>query len=171
MVGAGVSPGGGVDGADLVSIVEIFAVRGLSGDDVPEPGSDDVCLSGKILPNLDATLPRLLFVPTVLSFDAMETTASLAALRSGLVLGLPPPRLGVRACLNLPTGDGDLLPDPLEGGISVASTSDGVEVEVARASTDLGKVAARGVLPSNCASCKGVSGRLVECINGEVIVR
>lgn len=142
IIGAGLSVDGGVRGAALVSIVCSLPVLGLSGDDALEFGSEDVCLSGKIDPILDATLLRLPSVPAAFSF----TVTTPLAFRSGLVFGLPPPLLGVKACFNLPTGEGDLFSEPfVVGGRRELSRSDGAEAEAATASVGLGKVEARGV--------------------------
>lgn len=141
MIGAGLSAAGGVSGTALVSIVCSFPVLGLSGDDALEFSSVDVCLSGKIDPILDATLLLLPSVPAAFSFTAKTPLA----FRSGLVFGLPLPLLGVKACFNLPTGEGDRFSEPFVGGRRVLSESDGAEAEATTTSVDLGKVEARGV--------------------------
>lgn len=135
-----------------------------------ELGSIETCLSGKKLLIRDATLPRLLLsVPTIFN-GAASTGSGSVTLRSGLVLELPLCRLGVRACFNLPTGEGDLRSDPFVGRERVSSASDGVDVEAARLSACFGKVALRGVR-SKCSSNVEGSGRVVDCINGEEVVR
>lgn len=146
MMGAGLLLGGGVRGTTLVSIVCSFPVLGLSKFDALVFCSLAVCLSGNIDPILEATLPRLPSVPNPLLFVGTAPTAPLA-FRSGLVLGLLALR-GVKACFNLPTGEGDLLSDLLVGGRRLLSGSEDDD-EVARASNDLGKaVGARGVVGS-----------------------
>lgn len=101
MMGAALSPGGGVRGAMLVSIADTLPVRGRSGEDATELCGD--CRSGNIDPILDATLLRLL--SAVLFFSLIFAAAPPPpALRSGLVLGLVP-RRGCRASFNRPTGD------------------------------------------------------------------
>jgi hypothetical protein len=144
IMGAGLSEEGGVRGTALVSINCNFPVFGLSGEDAFEVDSEDACLSGKIEPILEATLPRLASAPATLSFAGVVTATPLA-FRSGLVLGLPPPLRGVKACFSLPTGEGDLFSEPFVGGRRELSTSDGVEAEAATASSGRGKVDARGV--------------------------
>lgn len=137
MMGATRSADGGVRGSEPVSIVGSLPVFGLSGDDELEFGSEDICLSGKIDPILDATLPRLPSTPTVLSFNTVVPLL----FRSGLVLGLPPPLRDVKTCFNLPTGEGALFSEPFVGGTREPSGSDGA----ATGSIDLGNVNARGV--------------------------
>jgi len=144
IIGAMFSPGGGVLGGAFVSMVLIFAVRGRSGELVEDGTCDAACLSGNIDPILDATLPRLLS-PADFSFN-VPTPPPPPGFLSGLVFGLEP-RFGVKACFNLPTGEGDRLSDPFAGARSVLSRF-GVDAEAARIST-LGKVAARGVGPSS----------------------
>ena len=103
IIGAKLSLCGGVEGAALVSIGEILAVRGRSGDEAVETGCEDG-LSGKMEPILDATLPRLL---SVFSFCS-DPTVPPPGLRSGLVFGLAP-FFGFRTSFNLPTGEGERL--------------------------------------------------------------
>lgn len=146
IMGAGFSPGGGVLGGAFVSIAWIFAVRGRSGELVEEVAWDAACLSGNIDPILDATLPRLLSAADF-SFN-VPTPPTPPGFRSGLVFGLEP-RFGVKACFNLPTGEGDRLSDPFVGARSVLSTRLGVDAEAARTSIFWGNVAARGVVPSS----------------------
>jgi hypothetical protein len=163
MIGAVLSPGGGVRGAAVVSIDCSLPVLGLSGEDVFELGPDEICLSGKIEPILDATLPRLpSTTPADFSLPAVLAPAP-PGFRSGLVLGLPPPLRGVKACFNRPTGEGDRLSEPFVGGRREVSRSDGPAAEVARASMVVGKVAARGVVESaSWASDRSVPGTVVE---------
>lgn len=67
-----------------------------------ETGWEIDCLSEKIDPTLEATLPRLPSPPLPLSVPTPP------GLRSGLVCGLDP-RRGLKASFILPTGDGDLF--------------------------------------------------------------
>ncbi len=78
-------------------------MRGRSGEFVAETGRGDDCLSEKIEPTLDATLPRLPSPPLPFSFNSPPTPPGF---RSGLVFGLDP-RRGLKASLILPTGEGD----------------------------------------------------------------
>lgn len=104
MIGA-MSPGGGVEGAEVVFIGWIFAVRGRSGEEVVESVWDD-CLSGNIAPILEATLPRLLSAIVFFSCDDRLTPPP-PGCRSGLVFGLGPRR--IKAFLIRAPGDGDRL--------------------------------------------------------------
>lgn len=109
MIGA-TSPGGGVEGAELVLIGWIFAVRGRSGEDVIDSDEGD-CRSGNIAPILEATLPRLfsadgIFSCTDVFFSCVgELIPPPPARRSGLVFGLDPRR--VMAFFIRPAGDSD----------------------------------------------------------------
>jgi hypothetical protein len=107
IIGATDSEAGGVCGGAFVSIAWTLAVFGRSGDAVAETDCC-VCLSGKIAPILDATLPRL---PSdiLFSFSSCNVSVRPPALRSGLDCWLDPLRPGRRASFNLPTGDGDLF--------------------------------------------------------------
>ncbi len=127
-------------------------------------GWEALCRSGNIDPILEATLPRLPS-PTDFSFNVPTPPPGF---RSGLVFGLEP-RFGVKACFNLPTGDGERFSDPFVGARSVLSRA-GVDAEAARTST-LGKVAARGVGPSSWASDNTDSGSVTDWTSGEDVVK
>lgn len=144
MIGAN-SPGGGVEGAEVVLIGWIFAVRGRSGEEVNGSVSRD-WRSGKIAPILEATLPRLLSAMKLFSCDDGLTSPPVC--RSGLVFGLEVRR--VKAFFIRPAGDGDRLKEMSGGAFNVLVTSAGVDSEVARLLVVNGKVPARGVgEPSN----------------------
>lgn len=142
-------------------------MRGRSGEFVADTGKGDDCLSENIEPTLDATLPRLPSPPP----PSFLRTATPPGFRSGLRLGLDP-RRGLKTSFILPTGEGDRFWDPFVGARSDLSNSDGADSEVARTSTFAGNVEARGVgAPSTWASARLGSGRVVECMRGEEVVR
>ena len=140
------SPGGGVEGAEVVLIGWIFvAARGRSGEEVNGSVSGD-WRSGKIAPILGATFPRLLSAMKLFSCDDGLTSPPVC--RSGLVFGLEVRR--VKAFFIRPTGDGDRLKEMSGGAFNVLVSSAGVDSEVARLLVVNGKVPARGVgEPSN----------------------
>ena len=170
IIGAALSPGGGVLGAELVFICWILAVRGRSGEEVTAIGCVD-CRSGNMAPILDATLPRP-FSP-VLSFSfkfKSDPTPPPPALFSRLLLS-PDPRLGLRASFNLPTGEGERFGDSSAGALRLFAISAGADSEAARLPVGVGIVDNRCVCElSNC-PCEGGSGKVVDCTSGDDVVR
>lgn len=158
MTGATLSPGGGVWGRAFVFICDgSLPVRDRSGECDGELATIVVelelevcdCLSGKMAPILEATLPLLASAaPALFSFWSMLPKPP-PVFRSGLV------RRGLKASRSLPTGDGDRLDGERSAGacrVAVVRADEASEVASVVVEGENVEVRLSPFSPSSCNS-------------------